>query len=59
VTRRQARRSLGSRTTRRAGTKSKVIPRSNGKKPTKFRYPRRTKARVAVLVARKLKEVAK
>lgn len=56
MTHRLARKSLGSRVSRRSGTKTKVRPGAAGKRPPKFRYPRRQKPRPAVLVARKVKE---
>ena len=60
VDRRQARRSLGSRRTRREGTKSKAIPGMGGpnKKAPQFRHPlprRNGRVRARVLLARLLK----
>jgi hypothetical protein len=55
VTHRQARKSFGSRTTRRAGTKTKIIPGGNGKRPPKSRYFHRRKTRLSVRVAAKVK----
>jgi hypothetical protein len=57
MTHREARASLGSRTVRRAGTKTKVIPGGSQKKPPKYRFARvgRNRTRPAILVARKVR----
>jgi hypothetical protein len=47
MTRRQARSKLGSRTTRRAGTKTKVIPGGAQKQPPKYRNRRAAKGKTS------------
>jgi hypothetical protein len=56
INRRKLRASLGSRTTRRNGTKTKVLKGASGKRPPKSRYPRRNKARVRTLLAAKIRK---
>ena len=59
MTPRAARRRLGTRTIRRAGTKTKALPGRSGKKgqALKSRYPHGRKERPAVGVARLLRAV--
>jgi hypothetical protein len=53
LTHRQARRKLGSRNARRAGTKTKVVPGSgNAKQSPKYRYPRARPISLAARVAK-------
>ncbi len=49
--RRKLRLSLGTRVMRRAGTKTKVIPKGAEKKGPKFRFPRYQKTRPRVRLA--------
>lgn len=57
---RAVRRSLGgSRTTRRAGTKTNVIPGSNGKRLPKYRHPRKSLKRTARRMRLAVRELIK
>ncbi|MBI2669936.1 MAG: hypothetical protein HYX20_02245 [Candidatus Yanofskybacteria bacterium] len=60
INRRKIRKALGSRTERRKGTKTKVIPGTNsqnkGPSPC-FRFPRRQKPRVSVRVEAAIRQL--